>query len=127
MTKDVTTKYLALFLITDIIIIGVLLCFFSQKEWWNNWMITPPNLYMILGAFFCPLMKKNVTPQGDRHTWLLIYKGIKVAFTFVMLLLYIFLVKDNSKTFVIITAIAYFIGLIVETFCVTHYMKHHVQ
>ena len=54
MKKDVTTKYLALFLLIDLVMIGVLLCFFSQKEWWNNWMVTAPNLYMVLGALTAP-------------------------------------------------------------------------
>ena len=127
MKKDVTTKYLALFLIVDIIIVGVLLCFFSSKEGWNNWMITPPNVYMILGALFCPMMKKNLELSPNKQTWLLVFKGIKIALTVIMLVLYIFLVKENSKAFVIITAIAYFIFLIVETFSVTHYMKHHLK
>ena len=31
MKKEVTTKYLALFLLVDLLSVGVLLCFFSQK------------------------------------------------------------------------------------------------
>ena len=34
--------YLAVFLIVDLIMVGILLCFFSQKEWWTNWMVTAP-------------------------------------------------------------------------------------
>lgn len=127
MKKNETTKYLALFLLADIIIVGILLCFCSTKEWWNNWMVMPPNLYMILGALFCPLMKKNIDANVTKQTWLLVYKAIKIVLTGIMMALYIFLVKDYSKTFVIITAIAYFIGLIVETYCVTHYLKHHAK
>ena len=124
MKKEVTTKYLALFLLADILIVGILLCFFSQKEWWNNWMVMAPNLYMILGALFCPLMKKNLDAQVNKQGWFYIYKGIKIALTIVMLVLYIFLVKQSSKAFVIITSIAYLIGLVVETYCFLHYLKH---
>jgi peptidoglycan/LPS O-acetylase OafA/YrhL len=124
MKKEVTTKYLSLFLLADLLIVGVLLCFFSQKEWWNNWMVTAPNLYMILGALYCPLMKKNLDEQVSRQRWLYLYKGIKMLLTIVMLVLYIFLVKQGTTAFVIITAIAYLIGLIVETYSFLHYLKH---
>lgn len=127
MKKDVTTKYLALFLIVDILIVGILLCFFSQKEWWNNWMVTAPNLYMVLGALYCPLMKKNLDAQVSKQTWFYVYKGIKIALTILMVVLFIFLVRQGAKPFVLITAIAYFIGLIVETCCFMHYLKHHAK
>jgi peptidoglycan/LPS O-acetylase OafA/YrhL len=127
MKKALTTKYLALFLVSDIIMVGVLLCFFSTKEWWNNWMVTAPNLYMILGALFCPMMQKNLDKQVTKQAWLYVYKGIKMAFTIVMLLLYIFFVKEGAKAFVLITAIAYLLFLIVETYCFMHYLKHHVE
>ena len=39
-------------------------------------------------------------------------------------MLYIFLVKVGSKAFIIITASAYLIGLVVETFVYIHYTKH---
>lgn len=127
MKKDVTTKYLALFLLVDLILVGVLLCFFSHKEWWNNWMVMAPNLYMVLGALYCPLMKKNLDAQVNRQAWLYIYKGIKMALTILMLLLYVYLVKQGAKAFVLITAVAYLLGLIVETYCFMHYLKHHAQ
>ena len=122
-----TTYYLSLFLLADLVIVGILLCFFSQKEWWNNWMITAPNLYMILGALFCPLMKKNLDSQVSKQTWLYIYKSIKMALTIVMLVLYILFVKQGAKAFVLITAIAYLIGLIIETYSFMHYLKHHAK
>ena len=127
MKANNTTYYLSLFLIADILIVGVLLCFFNQKEWWNNWMVMAPNLYMILGALFCPLMKKNLDAQVSRQTWFYVYKGIKMALTILMLTLYIVFVKDGSKAFVVITATAYLIGLIVETYCFMHYLKHHAK
>ena len=127
MKKDVTTKYLALFLIIDVLMIGVLLCFFSQKEWWNNWMVMAPNLYMILGALYCPMMKKNLDKQVSRQTWLYVYKGIKMLLTIVMLVLYILFVKQGAKAFVMITAIAYLLGLIVETYSFMDYLKHHTK
>lgn len=127
MKKELTTKYLALFLLVDILIVGVLLCFFSDKPWWNNWMVTAPNLYMVLGALFCPLMKKNLDAQVSRQAWLYVYKGIKMALTIAMLVLYIFLVKQGARAFVLITAIAYLLFLIVETYCFMHYLKHHAQ
>ena len=118
---------MALFLIVDIVMVGVLLCFFSQKEWWNNWMITPPNLYMILGALYCPLMKKNLDAQVTKLAWYYLYKGIKMALTIIMLVLYITLVKQSAQAFVIITAIAYLFGLVVETYSFSHYQKHHTK
>ena len=127
MKKDITTKYLALFLLVDLILVGVLLCFFSHREWWNNWMVTAPNLYMVLGALYCPLMKKNLDKQVNRQAWLYIYKGIKMALTIAMLVLYIYLVKQGARAFVLITAIAYLIGLILETYVFMHFLKHHAQ
>ena len=121
-TDNSTTIYLAMFLIVDLIIVGVLLCFFSQKEWWNNWMVMAPNLYMVLGALFCPLMKKNHGNTG-KLTWMLVYKGIKIVLSAILVLLYILIVKENAKAFVLVTAICYIIGLIIETFCVLDYSK----
>ena len=127
MKKDITTKYLALFLLVDLILVGVLLCFFSHREWWNNWMVMAPNLYMVLGALYCPLMKKNLDKQVNRQAWLYLYKGIKMALTIAMLVLYIYLVKQGARAFVLITAIAYLIGLILETYIFMHFLKHHAQ
>lgn len=127
MKKDVTTKYLALFLLIDLVMVGVLLCFFSHKEWWNNWMVTAPNLYMILGALYCPMMKKNLDKQVSRQTWFYVYKGIKMALTIVMLVLYVVFVGQGARAFVLITAIAYLLGLIVETYSFMDYLKRHAQ
>lgn len=124
MKKDVLTKYLAVFLLLCLVIDGVLLCFFADKPWWNNWMITGPNLYMILGAFYCHLMKKNVDTHPNKLTWLLVYKGIKLALTVAAMVLYIVFVKEGSKAFVIITASAYLIALVAETYVYNHYIKH---
>lgn len=127
MKKDVTNKYLALFLLIDLVMVGVLLCFFSQKEWWNNWMVTAPNLYMMLGALYCPMMKKNLDKQVNKQGWYYIYKGIKMALTIAMLVLYVFLVKQGSKAFVLITAIAYLLALIAETYIFMDYLKRHAK
>lgn len=127
MRRDKTTYYLALFLIVGIIELGVLLCFFSQKEWWNAWMVTAPNLFMILGALYCPLMKKNLDAQVNKQGWYYIYKGIKMVLTIAMLVLYIFLVKQGARAFVLITAIAYLIGLLIETYSFMDYLKHHAK
>lgn len=127
MRRDKTTYYLALFLIVDIIELGVLLCFFSQKEWWNAWMVTAPNLFMILGALYCPLMKKNLDAQVNKQGWYYIYKGIKMVLTIAMLVLYIFLVKQGARAFVLITAIAYLIGLLIETYSFMDFLKHHAK
>lgn len=124
MKKNALTIYLAIFLLVCIVLDGVLLCFFADKPWWNNWMVTAPNLFMVLGAFYCHLMKKNVDALPDKLTWLYIYKGIKILLTVAMVVLYIFLVKVGSKAFIIITASAYLIGLVVETFVYIHYTKH---
>lgn len=123
-TKNPNAYYLTLFLIADFIIVGLLLCFFSGKPWWNNWMVTPPNLYMVLGALYCPMMKKNLDAQVSKLTWYYAYKGIKILLTAIMLALYIFIVKQNARAFIIVTAIAYFIGIVVETYAFTHYQKH---
>ena len=124
MKKNPLTIYLAVFLLVCIVLDGILLCFFAEKEWWNNWMVMAPNLFMVLGAFYCHLMKKNVDEHPDKLTWLYIYKGIKILLTVAMVVLYIFLVKVGSKAFIIITASAYLIGLVVETFVYIHYTKH---
>ena len=124
MKKNALTIYLAVFLLICIVLDGILLCFFAEKDWWNKWMIMGPNLYMVLGAFYCHLMKKNVDEHPDKLTWLYIYKGIKILLTVAMVVLYIFLVKVGSKAFIIITASAYLIGLVVETFVYIHYTKH---
>ena len=124
MKKNALTIYLAVFLLVCIVLDGVLLCFFADKPWWNNWMVTAPNLFMVLGAFYCHLMKKNVDEHPDKLTWLYIYKGIKILLTVAMVVLYIFLVKVGNKAFIIITASAYRIALVVETFVYIHYTKH---
>jgi peptidoglycan/LPS O-acetylase OafA/YrhL len=123
MKKDVLTKYLAIFLLICIVLDGILLCFFAEKPWWNNWMITGPNLFMILGAFYCHLMKKNVDKDPNKLTWLLVYKGIKLVLTVAILVLYILFVKENGRAFVIVTAAAYLIALAAETFVYNHYIK----
>lgn len=127
MKNNRTTYYLALFLLIDIIEVGVLLCFFSHKEWWTNWMVTAPNLYMMLGALYCPMMKKNLDAQVNRQRWFHLYKGIKMALTILMLVLYIVFVGQGAKPFVIVTAIAYLIGLFVETYSFMDYLKHLKQ
>ena len=124
MKKNELTKYLAVFLLVCIVLDGILLCFCADKPWWNNWMITGPNLYMVLGAFFCHLMKKNLDERPNSLTWLLVYKGIKLLLTIVLLVLYIFFVEDNSRTFVIVTAAAYLIALVTETCVCNHYIKN---
>ena len=124
MKKNVLTKYLAVFLLLCLVIDGVLLCFFADKPWWNNWMITGPNLFMVLGAFYCHLMAKNVEKHPNKLTWLLVYKGIKMVLTVAALVLYIVFVKENSRAFVIITAAAYLIALVAETFVYNHYIKN---
>ncbi len=124
MKKDVLTKYLAVFLLLCLVLDGILLCFFADKPWWNNWMITGPNLFMILGAFYCHLMKKNVDEHPNKLTWLLVYKGIKLVLTVAILVLYILFVKESSKVFVIITATTYLIALVTETWVYNHYIKN---
>ena len=124
MKKNVLTKYLALFLLVCLVLDGILLCFCSDKAWWNNWMITGPNLYMILGAFYCHFMKKNVEEHPNKLTWLLVYKGIKVTLTILVLVLYILFVQDSARAFVIVTSAAYLIALVAETFVYNHYIKN---
>ncbi len=124
MKKDVLTKYLAVFLLLCLVLDGILLCFFADKPWWSNWMITGPNLFMILGAFYCHLMKKNVDEHPNKLTWLLVYKGIKLVLTIAILVLYILFVKESSKVFVIITASTYLIALVTETWVYNHYIKN---
>ena len=124
MKKDVLTKYLAVFLLVFLVLDGVLLCFFAEKPWWNNWMIMGPNLFMILGAFYCHLMKANTEKHPEKVTWYYVYKGIKMVLTVAALVLYIVFVKESSKEFVLITAIAYFIALVTETCVYTHYIKN---
>ena len=122
--NKVLTKYLAVFLLLCLVLDGILLCFFAEKPWWNNWMVMGPNLYMVLGAFYCHLMKKNVDTRPNKLAWLLIYKGIKLLLTVAVLVLYIIFVKESSRAFVIITASAYLIALVAETCVYNHYIKN---
>lgn len=124
MKKDVLTKYLAIFLLVCLVIDGILLCGFANKPWWNNWMIMGPNLYMVLGAFYCQLMKKNTEVHPGKLTWLYVYKGIKMLLTVVAIVLFLVFVKEGTKAFIIITAAAYLISLVVETYVYTHYIKN---
>ena len=124
MKDKILTKYLAVFLLICLVMDGILLCFFADNPWWNNWMITGPNLFMILGAFYCHLMKKNVDEHPNKLTWLLVYKGIKLVLTVAILVLYIIFVKESSKAFVIVTASAYLIALVAETCVYNHYVKY---
>ena len=124
MKDKILTKYLAVFLLICLVMDGILLCFFADKPWWDNWMITGPNLFMILGAFYCHLMKKNVDEHPNKLTWLLVYKGIKLVLTVAILVLYIIFVKASSKAFVIVTAAAYLIALVAETCVYNHYVKY---
>ena len=124
MKNNVLTKYLAVFLLLCLVFDGILLCFFAEKPWWNNWMIMGPNLYMVLGAFYCHLMKSNIDSHPNKLTWLLVYKGIKIALTVAAMVLYIVFVKESAKAFVIITASAYLIALVAETCVYNHYIKN---
>lgn len=123
MKKNLLTKYLAVFLLICIILDGILLCFCADKPWWNNWMIMAPNLFMILGAFYCHLMKKNLDENANSLTWLLVYKGIKLVLTIVLLVIYVIFVNKSNKAFVVVTASAYLIALIAETCICNHYIK----
>ena len=125
MKKNVLTKYLAVFLLLCIVLDGILLCCFAKKEWWSNWMISGPNLYMVLGAFFCHLMVKNTEVHPGKLTWLYVYKGIKMLLTVAAIVLFLVFVKQGTKAFIIITAAAYLIYLVAETFIYTHYLKHN--
>ena len=124
MKNNVLTKYLAVFLLICLVLDGILLTAFADKPWWNNWMVMGPNLYMVLGAFYCHLMKTNTEKHPDRLTWYYVFKGIKILLTVAAIVLYIVFVKENSKAFVIITAAAYLIALVTETMVYTHYIKN---
>ena len=115
MNKSVLTKYLAVFLVVCLVLDGILLGCFSTKPWWNNWMIMAPNLFMVLGAFYCHLMLKNAETNSNNLKWLIVYKSIKMALTVAAMVLYIVFVKDNSKAFIFVTAISYFVSLVTET------------
>jgi phosphoglycerol transferase MdoB-like AlkP superfamily enzyme len=136
MKKNELTKYLAVFLLICIVLDGILLCFFRTSSWWNNWMAMPPIVYMILGAFYCHLMKKNVDAHPDKLTWLYVYKGIKMALTIVAVVLFIIFVKQPAdivaddylpkarKAFVVVTASSYLVALVAETAIYSHYIKN---
>jgi peptidoglycan/LPS O-acetylase OafA/YrhL len=123
MKKNLLTKYLAIFLLVCLVLDGILLCCFADKPWWNNWMVMAPNLFMILGAFYCHLMIKNVEADPNKLTWLMAYKIIKMVLTVAAMVLYMVLVKENSKAFIIVTAAAYLVALAVETSIYAHFMK----
>ena len=124
MKKDVLTKYLAIFLLVCLVLDGILLCSFAEKPWWNKWMIMGPNLFMVLGAFYCHMMKKNTEVHPGKLTWLYVYKGIKMLLTVAAIVLFLVFVKQGTKAFIIITAAAYLIALVVETYVYTHYIKN---
>ena len=124
MKKDVLTKYLAVFLLVCLVLDGILLCGFAHKDWWNNWMVTAPNLFMVLGAFYCHLMKTNTEKHPGKLTWYYVFKGIKILLSVAAIVLYILFVKESSKAFVIITASTYLISLVTETLVYTHYIKN---
>lgn len=124
MKNNVLTKYLAVFLLLCLVLDGILLTAFADKPWWNNWMAMTPNLFMVLGAFYCHLMQKNVENHPNKLTWLFVYKGIKMLLTVAALVLYIVFVKESSQAFVIITASAYLIALVAETCVYNHYIKN---
>ena len=122
MKNKTLTTYLTVFLLVCIVLDGILLCCCASKPWWNNRMIMPPNLFMILGAFYCHFMIKNVKADPHSHTWMLVYKGIKIVLTVAAMVLYLGLVKKNGKAFIIVTAVAYLVGLAVETAVYVHFM-----
>ena len=136
MKKNELTKYLAIFLLLCLVLDGILLCFFQTKPWWSNWMVMAPILYMILGAFYCHLMKKNVDAHPGKLAWLYVYKGIKIGLTVVVVVLYLLFVKApdgvdpqeylpaSRKAFIIVAASSYLFALVAETFVYSHYIKN---
>ena len=136
MKKNELTKYLAVFLILCLVLDGILLCFFQTNVWWNKWMVMPPILYMILGAYYCHLMKKNVDAHPEKLTWLYVYKAIKMLVTIIAVVLFVIFVKqpddivaDNyltqtRKAFIVVTASSYLVALVAETFVYSHYFKN---
>ena len=136
MKKNALTIYLAIFLLVCIVLDGILLCFFTEKEWWNNWMVMAPNLFMVLGAFYCHLMKKNLETHPGKLTWLYVYKAIKMLVTIIAVVLFVIFVKqpddivaDNyltqtRKAFIVVTASSYLVALVAETFVYSHYFKN---
>lgn len=123
MKKNVLTKYLAVFLLLCLVLDGILLTAFADKPWWSNWMAMAPNIFMVLGAFYCHLMMKNVEANPNKFTWLLVYKGIKMLLTVAAMVLYMVFVKVNSKAFIVVTAVSYLVALAVETSIYAHFMK----
>ena len=134
--KNTLTAYLAIFLLVCLVFDGILLCFFQNYDWWNKWMVMAPILYMVLGAFYCHLMKKNVDEHPNKLTWLYVYKGIKLAVTIIVVVLFIIFVKQpadievenyltiSRRAFVIVTTSSYLLALVVETFVYSHYIKN---
>lgn len=126
MKKDsLKTKYLSIFLLICLMADGILLCCLSPRaEIWNRWMAMVPIIYMLLGAFYTNLMKKNVDEKPDSLKWLYAYKGIKILISIIMIGLYSTLIKQSAKLFLVIVAASYLIALIAETCVYTDYVKH---
>jgi hypothetical protein len=124
MKKDVLTKYMAIFLVGCIIIDVLLIVFFSHAAWWNNWMAMPAIIYMICGAFFSHLMKKNVDNGGGKLVWLYFYKGTKLFITILCIVLFYFFVKGDMKAFLTIILGCYIASLTGETWTFTDYLKY---
>ena len=123
MKNKTLTTYLAIFLLIGIILDGILLWCFTDKPWWNNWMIMVPNLYMILGAFYCHFMIKHVEADPHKLAWMMEYKGIKLLFSVAVIVLYMVFVKEGSRAFTIVTASAYIVALAVETAVYVHFVN----
>ena len=47
-----------------------------------------------------------------------------MGLTLAAILLFLFFIKQGTKAFIIITAAAYLIALVVETYVYTHYIKN---
>ncbi len=123
MKKDVLTKYLAIFLVICIVLDIVMVLLFSNKTWWNNWMAMVPIIFMILGAFYCNLMKANIDARPDNMTWLFVYKGIKIAVTVLFVVLYVVFAGQSKKIFIGEALLCYLIALATETWAYTDYQK----
>ncbi len=123
MRKKTLTTYLTIFLATCLILVFLLIGLFSDKSWWNNWMAMVPMVYMILGALYSNLMIKNCETEPVKLTWIYVYKGIKLAVTVIIVVLYLIFADKGKKAFLIITMISYLVALTEETWIHSRFLK----
>ena len=112
---------IALTLITEIIffLIGKKL---SPLYWNDSFLVIPP-FFMGIEILYC-LLVKHYSEKGNKVNWYMIYKMSKIAVSFIILGLYMYLVDISKIGFLLIFGLSYLIFLFAETWIFLDYQKH---